>query len=188
VIALTNTPEWKALAAHHAQIKNVHLRTLFAEDANRAERFSAEGCGLFLDYSKNRVTEATLRLLLQLAESRGVTRRRDAMFSGAKINSTERRAVLHVALRAPRGSRIELDGADVVPGVHRVLDAMADFATQLRGGAFTGHTGKRLRNVVNIGIGGILSGAGNGLSRATRLQRPLDDVPLRGQCRRGRVS
>jgi glucose-6-phosphate isomerase len=152
--ALTNTFEWKALVAHHAQIKDVHLRTLFAEDPNRAERFSAEGSGLFLDYSKNLITEATLGLLLQLADLRGVAQRREAMFSGAEINTTERRAVLHIALRAPRGSRIELDGANVVPGVHRVLDAMADFATRLRNGAFAGHTGKRIRNVVNVGIGG----------------------------------
>ena len=152
--ALIDTPEWRTLVAHHAQIKDIHLRTLFAEDANRTERFSAEGCGLFLDYSKNRVTEATLRLLLQLAESRGVAKRRDAMFAGEKINTTENRAVLHVALRAPRGSRIELDGADVVASVHRVLDSMADFATRLRSGAFAGYTGRRIRNVVNIGIGG----------------------------------
>ena len=151
---LTEMPEWKALAAHHAEIKDVHLRTLFAEDASRAERFSAEACGLFLDYSKNRVTEATLGLLLQLAEARGVAQRREAMFSGEKINTTERRAVLHVALRAPRGNRIALDGVDVVPDVHRVLDAMVDFATRLRSGAFAGHTGRRIRHVVNIGIGG----------------------------------
>ena len=152
--ALTDTSEWKALAAHHLAIKDVHLRALFAEDADRAERFSAEGCGLFLDYSKNRITETTLGLLLRLAESRGVAQRREAMFSGARVNTTERRAVLHIALRAPRGSRIELDGVNVVPGVHEVLDAMADFATRLRNGAFVGHTGKRIRNVVNVGIGG----------------------------------
>ncbi len=152
--ALTETPEWQALAAHHQAIKDLHLRTLFAEDPGRAERFSAEACGLFVDYSKNRITDETLRLLLRLAEARGVAQRRDAMFSGAKINTTENRAVLHVALRAPRSRRIVLDGADVVPGVHLVLDAMADFATRLRSGAFAGHTGKRIRNVVNIGIGG----------------------------------
>ena len=153
-VLTAQTPAWQALAAHHAQIKDVHLRTLFADDPGRAEHFSVEGAGLFLDYSKNRITDETLRLLLQLAEERGVARRRDAMFSGEKINTTERRAVLHVALRAPRGSRIEVDGVDVVPEVHEVLDAMADFAHALRGGAFTGHTGKRIRNVVNIGIGG----------------------------------
>jgi glucose-6-phosphate isomerase len=152
--ALTDTPSWQALTAHYARIKNLHLRTLFADDPGRAERFSAEGAGLFLDYSKNRITDETVRLLLQLAEERGVAKRRDAMFAGEKINTTERRAVLHVALRAPRGTRIEVDGADVVPDVHRVLDAIVDFATRLRSGAFTGHTGKRIRNVVNIGIGG----------------------------------
>jgi len=152
--ALTATPSWQALTAHHAQIKDVHLRDLFADDPGRAERFSAEGAGLFLDYSKNRITDETLRLLLQLAEERGVMKRRNAMFAGEKINTTERRAVLHVALRAPRDTRIEVDGADVMPDVHRVLDAMAAFATRLRSGAFVGHTGKRIRNVVNIGIGG----------------------------------
>ena len=121
------TPAWQALTTHHAQIKDVHLRKLFADDPGRAERFSAEGAGLFLDYSKNRITDETLRLLLQLAEERGVAKRRDAMFAGEKINATERRAVLHVALRAPRGDQIEVDGADVVPDVHKVLDAMADF-------------------------------------------------------------
>ena len=152
--ALTDSPAWQALTTHYAQIQYVHLRTLFAEDPGRAERFSAEGAGLFLDYSKNRITDETLQLLLALVEERGVARRRDAMFAGEKINATERRAVLHVALRAPRGAHIAVDGADVVPGVHAVLDAMADFATRLRGGTLKGHTGKRIRNVVNIGIGG----------------------------------
>jgi glucose-6-phosphate isomerase len=152
--ALTATPAWQALAAHHAQIKDMHLRKLFADDPGRAERLSVEGGGLFLDYSKNRITDLTVRLLLQLAEERGVSKRRDAMFAGEKINTTERRAVLHVALRAPRGTRIEVDGADVVPDVHKVLDAMVDFATRLRSGALVGHSGKRIRNVVNIGIGG----------------------------------
>ena len=152
--ALTDSPAWQALTTHYAQIQYVHLRTLFAEDPGRAERFSAEGAGLFLDYSKNRITDETLQLLLALVEERGVARRRDAMFAGEKINATERRAVLHVALRAPRGDRIAVDGADVVPDVHAVLDAMADFATRLRGGTLKGHTGKRIRNVVNIGIGG----------------------------------
>jgi len=152
--ALTATPSWRALAAHHVQIKDMHLRTLFADDPGRAERFCAEGAGLFLDYSKNRITDETLKLLLRLAEERGVAKRRDAMFAGEKINVTERRAVMHVALRAPRGVRMEIDGVDVVAGVHEVLDAMADLAARLRGGAFVGHTGKRIRNVVNIGIGG----------------------------------
>jgi glucose-6-phosphate isomerase len=151
---LTEAASWHALAAHHALIKDTHLRKLFADDPGRAERFSVEASGLFLDYSKNRITDETLRLLLQLAEEQGVAKRRDAMFAGQKINTTERRAVLHVALRAPRGTRIEVDGADVVPEVHKVLDAMGDFATRLRSGAFTGHTSKHIRNVVNIGIGG----------------------------------
>jgi len=151
---LTATPAWTALAAHHEQVKDVHLRALFAEDPGRAERFSVEGAGLFLDYSKNRITEETLRLLLALADQQGVTRRRDAMFAGEKINATERRAVLHVALRAPGGDRIEVDGDNVVGDVHGVLDAMAGFATRLRNGTALGHTGKRIRNVINIGIGG----------------------------------
>jgi glucose-6-phosphate isomerase len=150
----TETTAWKALAAHHDDIKDRHLRDLFAEDPARATRFSAEGAGLFLDYSKNRVTGETIRLLLQLATERGVAERRDAMFRGEKINPTERRAVLHVALRAPRDARIEVDGQNVVREVHAVLDRMAAFATKLRDGSWTGHTGKRIRAVVNIGIGG----------------------------------
>ena len=152
--ALTQTAIWRALKAHHAAIEDLHLRTLFADDPGRAIRFSAEGAGLFLDYSKNRITDETLRLLFLLAENCGVAERRAAMFSGAKINTTERRAVLHMALRAPRGTRMTVDGVDVVPDVHKVLDAMARFATGLRNGEITGHTGKRIRNVVNIGIGG----------------------------------
>jgi glucose-6-phosphate isomerase len=169
--ALTATPAWTALKSHHGQIKEAHLRKLFADDPGRAERFSAEGAGLFLDYSKNRITDETVRLLLQLADERGVAKRREAMFAGEKINSTERRAVLHVALRAPRGSRIEVDGVDVVADVHKVLDAMADFATRIRSGAFTGHTGKRIRNVVNIGIGGSYLGP----EMAYRALRPFSD-------------
>ena len=152
--ALTHSPAWQALSAHQHRIKDVHLRTLFADDPGRAERFSAEGAGLFLDYSKNRITGETLGLLLALAEDCGIAARRDAMFAGEKTNITERRAVLHVALRAPRGAHIDVDGADVVPDVHKVLDAMAAFATRLRSGALTGNTGKRIRNIVNIGIGG----------------------------------
>jgi glucose-6-phosphate isomerase len=169
--ALTATPAWTALKSHHGQIKEAHLRKLFADDPGRAERFSAEGAGLFLDYSKNRITDETMRLLLQLADERGVAKRREAMFAGEKINSTERRAVLHVALRAPRGSRIEVDGADVVADVHKVLDAVADFATRIRSGAFTGHTGQRIRNVVNIGIGGSYLGP----EMAYRALRPFSD-------------
>jgi glucose-6-phosphate isomerase len=151
---LTRRPAWQALATHYEQVKDAHLRTLFAQDPGRGERMIAEGAGLTLDYSKNRLTDETLRLLLQLAESEGVGARRDAMFRGEKINVTEQRAVLHVALRAPRGESIVVDGQDVVPQVHAVLDKMADFAARVRSGAWTGFTGKRIRNVVNIGIGG----------------------------------
>jgi glucose-6-phosphate isomerase len=145
---------WAALAAHHGKIRDVHLRTLFAEDPARGERLAMEAAGLYLDYSKNRVTEETLRLLVALAEAAGLDARIQAMFSGEKINVTERRAALHVALRAPRGQRILVDGQDVVPGVHAVLDRMADFSTRVRTGAWTGFTGRPLRHVVNIGIGG----------------------------------
>jgi len=171
---LTATPAWTALAAHHEQVKDVHLRALFAEDPGRAERFSVEGAGLFLDYSKNRITEETLRLLLALADQQGVTRRRDAMFAGEKINATERRAVLHVALRAPGGEQIEVDGDNVVVDVHRVLDAMAGFATRLRNGTALGHTGKRIRNVINIGIGGSYLGP----EMAYRALQPFSDRSL----------
>jgi glucose-6-phosphate isomerase len=145
---------WAALRRHHDQIRDVHLRTFFAEGKNRGERFTLEAAGLYLDYSKNRVTEETLGLLLALADAAGLRARIDAMFSGAKINITEGRAVLHVALRAPRDRRILVDGVDVVPGVHAVLDRMADFSTRVRSGAWTGFTGRPIRNVVNIGIGG----------------------------------
>jgi glucose-6-phosphate isomerase len=148
------TAAWAALAAHHAAIKDRHLRELFAEDPKRAEKFSVGGAGLFLDYSKNRITAETMRLLLDLARERDVAGRRDAMFRGEKINETERRAVLHVALRAPRGARIEVDGQDVVPEVHAVLDRMAEFARAVRDGSWKGHSGKRIRNVINVGIGG----------------------------------
>src|SRR6185503_15251760 len=132
----------------------LHLRGLFADDAARGTRLTAEGAGIFLDYSKNRVTDETMALLRRLAEESGLRDRIDAMFGGARINVTEHRAVLHVALRAPRGASILLDGKNVVPDVHAVLDAMADFANRVRSGAWKGHTGKRIRHVVNIGIGG----------------------------------
>jgi glucose-6-phosphate isomerase len=151
---LTRRPAWQALQTHHSQVKDLHLRTLFADDPTRGERLIAEGAGLMLDYSKNRVTNETVRLLLQLAETSDVAGRRDAMFRGERLNVTERRAVLHVALRAPRGATIVVDGEDVVPGVHAVLDRMADLSRRVRTGAWTGHTGRRIRNVVNIGIGG----------------------------------
>ena len=150
----TETPAWQALQAHYQEIKDQHLRQLFAADPGRAESFHAEGAGLYLDYSKNRITNKTMQLLLQLAKERGVEARRDAMFRGEKINSTEKRAVLHVALRAPKGASIKVDGQDVVPEVHAVLDKMADFAKRVRSGQWQGHTGKPIKNVINIGIGG----------------------------------
>jgi glucose-6-phosphate isomerase len=151
---LTARPSWTALQSHYETIRELHLRTLFADDGTRGERLTAEAVGIFLDYSKNRVTDETLALLCRLAEESGLRQRIDAMFRGDKINVTENRAVLHVALRAPRGTSIVVDGRDVVPEVHAVLDAMADFSNRVRSGAWTGHTGKRIRNVVNIGIGG----------------------------------
>ncbi len=145
---------WKALTAHFREVRQVHLRQLFSGDPMRGERLSAEGAGLYLDYSKNRITDETLKLLLQLAEESGLRGRIDAMFCGEKINITENRAVLHVALRAPRGASILVDGENVVPQVHAVLDRMAEFSNRVRGGAWKGHTDKSIRNVVNIGIGG----------------------------------
>ncbi len=150
----SETDAWRALAAHYEAVRDLHLRSIFAGDLERGMRYTAEGAGLFLDYSKNRVVDETLELLLRLAEHAGVRERIEAMFSGEKINVTERRAVLHTALRAPRDARIVVDGVDIVPGVHAVLDKMARFAAQVRSGEWTGHTGKRIRNVVNIGIGG----------------------------------
>ena len=151
---LTDTPSWIALQAHYEKIKDLHLRQLFELDPGRSERLALEGAGLYLDYSKNRITDETVRLLLQLAGERGVAARRDAMFRGEKINVTENRAVLHVALRAPRGTQIKVDGADVVPEVHAVLDKMAAFSNHVRGGKWKGYTGKTIRNVINVGIGG----------------------------------
>jgi glucose-6-phosphate isomerase len=151
---LTQRPAWKALEAHYQQVRNVHLRTLFAENPHRGERLTAEAVGVYLDYSKNRLTEETLRLLVDLAEESGLRARIDAMFQGEKINITEQRAVLHVALRAPKGEQILVDGKDVVPEVHAVLDKMADFSHRVRSGEWKGYTGKRIRNVINIGIGG----------------------------------
>jgi glucose-6-phosphate isomerase len=145
---------WKALETHRREIANVHLRDLFAKDAGRAERLSTETAGVFLDYSKNRVTDETLKLLFALAGERGLRGRIDAMFRGDMINVSEKRAVLHTALRAPRGATIVVDGENVVPAVHAVLDKMSAFADRVRSGAWKGHTGKRIRNVVNIGIGG----------------------------------
>jgi glucose-6-phosphate isomerase len=148
------TTAWSELQAHYDKIKDVHLRQLFADDPQRGTSLTAEGAGLYLDYSKNRITDETIRLLVQLARERGVTERRDAMFRGEKINITEKRAVLHVALRAPRGTKIEVDGVDVVPEVHAVLDKMTAFSNRVRSGEWKGHTGKPIRNVINVGIGG----------------------------------
>jgi glucose-6-phosphate isomerase len=151
---LTRRPAWQALEAHSRQVRGAHLRQLFAEGPGRGERLTAEAAGVFLDYSKNRVTGETLGLLVRLAEECGLRDRIEAMFRGDRINVTENRAVLHVALRAPRGERIVVDGDDVVPPVHAVLDRMADFADRVRTGAWLGYTGRRIRNVINIGIGG----------------------------------
>ena len=150
----TASPAWRALTAHRDAIAATHLRQLFATDPGRGERLTLTAAGVHLDYSKHRVTDETLRLLVELAGQSGLRARIDAMFAGEKINETERRAVLHVALRAPRGAEIRVDGEDVVPGVHAVLDAMSAFADRVRGGEWRGHTGRRIRNVVNIGIGG----------------------------------
>jgi glucose-6-phosphate isomerase len=151
---LTKRAAWKALQAHYKTVGNLHLRELFEKDPKRGERMTAEADGLFLDYSKNRITDETLKLLLDLAEESGLKSRIDAMFQGEKINTTEKRAVLHVALRAPKEQSIVVDGENVVPQVHLVLDKMAQFSNRVRSGEWTGHTGKRIRNVVNIGIGG----------------------------------
>lgn len=151
---LTRRPAWKALGAHYKQMRDAHLRQLFADDPQRGEHFTTEAVGIFLDYSKNRITDETVKLLLQLAEESGLRSRIDAMFKGDKINVTEKRAVLHVALRAPKGESIVVDGEDVVPAVHNVLDKMTSFCNRVRSGEWKGHTGRRIRNVLNIGIGG----------------------------------
>src|SRR5580692_7678788 len=147
-------PAWAALEAHQKTVASLPLRELFADDPQRGERLVLEAAGIYLDYSKNRITDATLGLLVQLAQESGLRERIDAMFRGEHINVSENRAVLHVALRAPRGSSFLVDGENVVPQIHAVLDRMSDFATRLRSGAWKGHSGKRIRNVVNIGIGG----------------------------------
>ena len=151
---LVQRKAWKSLGTHKKQIEKLHLRDLFAKDAKRGERLTAEGAGLYLDYSKNRVTDQTLKLLLQLAKESGLREKMDAMFSGEKINITENRAVLHIALRAPRNATIKVDGKNVVPEVHAVLDKMAAFCKRVRNGEWKGHTGKPIKNVINIGIGG----------------------------------
>jgi glucose-6-phosphate isomerase len=145
---------WEALGAHHEEVRDLHLRRLFASDPRRGERMTVEAVGLYLDYSKNRITDETLELLIRLAEESGLRARIDAMFRGEKINITENRAVLHVALRTPRGTSVVVDGENVMPQVHAVLDKMADFSNRVRSGTWKGHTGNRIRNVINIGIGG----------------------------------
>src|SRR5262245_17750348 len=148
------SPAWKALESHYKKVRKLHLRKLFADDPTRGERLTAAAVGIELDYSKNRITDQTLQLLFQLAKEAGLQERIGAMFSGEKINITENRAVLHVALRAPAGASIVVDGQNVAPQVHAVLDRMARFSEQVRSGAWKGHTGKSIRNVINIGIGG----------------------------------
>ena len=154
VAPLPKRKAWKNLQTHYKKVRNLHLRNLFADDPKRGERMTAEAVGLFLDYSKNRITEETIKLLIELAEESGLQSRIGAMFRGEKINTTEKRAVLHVALRAPKGASIVVDGENVVRQVHIVLDKMAQFSNRLRSGEWKGHTGKRIRNVINIGIGG----------------------------------
>ena len=152
--SLTERPAWKALDQHYQFIHNLHMRQLFADDPQRGERFTAEAAGIYLDYSKNRITDETCRLLVQLAEECDLRKRIDAMFSGEHINSTEQRAVLHTALRAPEGEQVIVDGIDIVPEVHAVLERMAAFTNQVCNGQWKGYTGKRIRNIINIGIGG----------------------------------
>jgi glucose-6-phosphate isomerase len=154
ITPLTKRKAWKALGTHYKKIAKLHLRKLFVDDPKRGERLTLEAAGIFLDYSKQRINDQTIKLLLQLADESRLRERIDAMFSGEKINITEKRAVLHVALRAPKGSSILVDGENVVPGVHAVLGKMAGFCDRVRSGAWKGHTGKRIRNVINIGIGG----------------------------------
>src|SRR3990170_7307797 len=152
--ALRERPAWQALERHYQEIRDLHLRDLFAKDATRGERLTAEGAGLYLDYSKNRVTDETIGLLLALAEESGLAERTEAMFRGDRINVTESRSVLHVALRMPRGTSLVVDGVEVVAEVHDVLDRMAAFSDRVRSGEWKGHTGKPIRTAVNIGIGG----------------------------------
>jgi glucose-6-phosphate isomerase len=154
IAPLTERRAWRALQTHSDEVRGLHVRNLFADDPKRGERLIAEGAGIFLDYSKNRITDETMRLLLQLAEESGLRAHRDAMFAGEKINVTEKRAVLHTALRAPKDAVITVDGENVVPQVHAVLDKMSGFSNRIRSGEWKGHTGKRIRNVINIGIGG----------------------------------
>lgn len=172
---LARSPAWRALGEHHRKIRDLHLRDLFAADPSRGTRFAAEGAGFYLDYSKNRVLSETMTLLVDLAAERGLEARRDAMFSGERINTTERRPALHAALRVPRGTRIVVDGSDVVGSVYEVLDRMARFARAVRDGSWVGYSGKRIRNVINIGIGGSYLGP----EMAYAALRPFADRALR---------
>jgi len=172
---LVDTPEWRALAAHRSAFGGRHLRELFGQDPGRAERFSCEAAGIHLDYSKNLIEARTLELLLALAEARGLRERIDAMFRGEAVNTTEHRAALHMALRAPASASMQVDGSDVVPEVHRVLERMRGFADRVRGGAVVGHTGRRIRNLVNLGIGG----SDLGPRMAVEALRPYADPSLR---------
>ena len=174
-LPLQERPAYAALAEHYAKLEGRHLRELFDEDPTRGERFCAEATGLYLDYSKNRITDETLDLLLQLAEQSDLEHRRDMMFAGARINVSENRSVLHVALRMPRSASLIVDGVDVVAEVHGVLDRMAALANQVRAGQWKGHTGKPIRNVINIGMGGSGYGlpcAGSGRSHCAT-SRPV---------------
>jgi len=174
-LPLRERPAYAALAEHYAKLEGRHLRELFDEDPTRGERFCAEATGLYLDYSKNRITDETLDLLLQLAEQSDLEHRRDMMFAGARINVSENRSVLHVALRMPRSASLIVDGVDVVAEVHGVLDRMAALANQVRAGQWKGHTGKPIRNVINIGMGGSGYGlpcAGSGRSHCAT-SRPV---------------
>ena len=184
---LRERPAFDALAKHHSELVGRHLRELFAEDPERGERLCAEAAGLYLDYSKNRITDETLGLLLQLAEQSGLEQHRDAMFAGERINVSENRSVLHVALRMPKGTSLVVDGVDVVAQVHEVLDRMAGFATRIRSGEWKGHTGKPIRNIVNIGIGGSDLGPVMAYEALRHYSRPRPDVPLRLQRRLDRL-
>ena len=174
---------WRALEQHHAAIGSVQLRQLFDEDPSRGERLVAEGAGLFLDYSKNRVTDETLQLLIGLAQESGLAERTEAMFTGERINVSENRSVLHVALRMPKGSSLVVDGVNVVDEVHEVLDRMSAFSERVRSGEWTGHTGRPIRNIVNIGIGGSDLGPVMAYEALRHYSDRERDVPFRLQRR-----
>jgi len=152
ILELTKRKAWKALHAHYEKIHGLHLRELFAKDPKRGERMTAEAAGIFLDYSKNRITNETIKILIQLAEESGLRWQIDAMFRGDKINFTENRAVLHIALRAPKGMSLLVDGENVLPQVHAILDKMTEFSNRVRNDQWKGHTGKRIRNVINLSL------------------------------------